>query len=115
MTARSSSGAAAAPGAADDDEEGGSSKVIESLNGARGGGGGGGARPGCSCAAPAPAAWALTAGRPLAADNPVVRFVNKLSPPKWLFRTVACLVLAGQVITRMCRGARDDLHPAQAP
>jgi hypothetical protein len=45
------------------------------------------------------------------ADNPIVRFIDKLSPPKWLFRTVACLVLAGQVITRMCQGGRPSLRP----
>ncbi len=40
----------------------------------------------------------------LAADNPLLQAINRLQAPKWLFRMAACLVLAGQVISRMCRG-----------
>lgn len=39
---------------------------------------------------------------------------NKNKVPKWLFRTVACFVLAGQVIVRISRGVkrREHLPPA---
>jgi hypothetical protein len=33
-----------------------------------------------------------------------LQFINRLNPPRWLFRTIACLVLGGQVISRICRG-----------
>jgi hypothetical protein len=36
---------------------------------------------------------------------PALAFLNRLKPPRWLFRTVACLVLGGQVISRICKGA----------
>jgi hypothetical protein len=29
-----------------------------------------------------------------------------LKPPRWLFRTVACLILGGQVVGRICKGGR---------
>lgn len=31
-------------------------------------------------------------------------FFTDLNPPKWLFKTVACLVLCGQVCIRICKG-----------
>lgn len=35
---------------------------------------------------------------------PPLKFLNQFNAPRWLFRTVACLVLGGQVITRICKG-----------
>jgi hypothetical protein len=35
---------------------------------------------------------------------PPLQLLNRLSAPRWLFRTVACLVLGGQVVARICRG-----------
>lgn len=33
-----------------------------------------------------------------------LQFLNRLKPPRWLFRTVACLILGGQVVGRICKG-----------
>jgi hypothetical protein len=33
-----------------------------------------------------------------------LQFLNRLKPPRWLFRTVACLILGGQVVGRISRG-----------
>lgn len=35
-----------------------------------------------------------------------LQFLNRLKPPRWLFRTVACLILGGQVVGRISRGGR---------
>lgn len=35
---------------------------------------------------------------------PPLAFLNKFHTPRWLFRTVACLVLGGQVFARMAKG-----------
>lgn len=37
----------------------------------------------------------------------VLKALAKLQPPKWLFRSVACIVLGGQVIVRICKGGFD--------
>jgi len=34
----------------------------------------------------------------------LLKLLASLKPPRWLFRTVACLVLGGQVISRICQG-----------
>lgn len=36
-----------------------------------------------------------------------LQFLNRLKPPRWLFRTVACLILGGQVVGRISRGAQE--------
>eukprot|EP00878_Enallax_costatus_P023503 GHUV01025002.1.p2 GENE.GHUV01025002.1~~GHUV01025002.1.p2 ORF type:complete len:182 (+),score=43.83 GHUV01025002.1:331-876(+) len=47
---------------------------------------------------------------------PALQLLNRFSAPKWLFRTVACLILGGQVIARICKGnihwrnTRDQLQ-----
>lgn len=40
---------------------------------------------------------------------PPLQLLNKLSAPRWLFRTVACLILGGQVIARICKGRSVDV------
>jgi hypothetical protein len=32
-------------------------------------------------------------------------YLDKFKAPRWLFRTVACLVLGGQVMARLFKGA----------
>lgn len=39
----------------------------------------------------------------------VLKKIALLKPPKWFFRTVACIVLAGQVVVRICQGALPSL------
>ncbi|MEW5303703.1 MAG: hypothetical protein WDW36_006371 [Sanguina aurantia] len=34
----------------------------------------------------------------------LLKLVDRLNAPKWLFRTIACLTLGGQVVNRICRG-----------
>jgi hypothetical protein len=48
------------------------------------------------------------------AEHPLIKAINKMKPPKWLFRMVACLVLAGQVISRMCKGGHWHLAALHA-
>uniref|UniRef100_A0A7S3QQD5 Uncharacterized protein n=1 Tax=Dunaliella tertiolecta TaxID=3047 RepID=A0A7S3QQD5_DUNTE len=39
------------------------------------------------------------------ADAPsILKALAGLKPPRWLFRSVACLILGGQVISRICQG-----------
>eukprot|EP00879_Flechtneria_rotunda_P022367 GHRR01023601.1.p1 GENE.GHRR01023601.1~~GHRR01023601.1.p1 ORF type:complete len:210 (+),score=66.05 GHRR01023601.1:124-753(+) len=47
---------------------------------------------------------------------PPLQLLNRFNAPRWLFRTVACLVLGGQVVARIVRGnihwrnTRDQLQ-----
>eukprot|EP00882_Tetradesmus_deserticola_P006979 GHRQ01007351.1.p2 GENE.GHRQ01007351.1~~GHRQ01007351.1.p2 ORF type:complete len:127 (+),score=61.68 GHRQ01007351.1:375-755(+) len=35
---------------------------------------------------------------------PPLQMLNKLNAPRWVFRTVACLILGGQVVSRILKG-----------
>jgi hypothetical protein len=39
---------------------------------------------------------------------PPLQMLNKFNAPRWLFRTVACLILGGQVVSRIVKGARSS-------
>jgi hypothetical protein len=39
-----------------------------------------------------------------ASAAPPLKFLNRYNAPRWLFRTVACLVLGGQVMARIAQG-----------
>uniref|UniRef100_A0A383VTI4 ABC transporter permease protein n=2 Tax=Tetradesmus obliquus TaxID=3088 RepID=A0A383VTI4_TETOB len=47
---------------------------------------------------------------------PPLQMLNRFNAPRWLFRTVACLILGGQVVSRICKGkihwrnTRDQLQ-----
>jgi hypothetical protein len=39
---------------------------------------------------------------------PPLQMLNKFNAPRWLFRTVACLILGGQVVSRITKGAHSS-------
>lgn len=39
---------------------------------------------------------------------PPLQMLNRFNAPRWLFRTVACLILGGQVVSRICKGATSS-------
>ena len=71
--------------------------------------------PRASCVAAARCYAAPTLRKLLNAET--VDWINARDPPKWLWRTVAALVLGGQVLTRVLQGARCDppAEPIAAP
>lgn len=52
---------------------------------------------------------AVEAAAKSAAPAPL-QFLNRLKPPRWLFRTAACLILGGQVVGRISRGETEVLQ-----